>query len=70
MFSRVLIGYSNSRYPVLFTDSSPGSERLQTPVSYEQNGFPARFAALTNEDISQINEEAVPEKHKGGSFYR
>ena len=35
---------------VLFTD--PVSERRQTRVSYEQNGF--RFATVTNKEISQI----------------
>ena len=48
----LLTGYYNSEYPVLFT-----SERRQTCVIYEQNGF--RFATSTNKEISQIIEEGV-----------
>ena len=50
------------------------SERRQTLVSYEQNGFPG--ATLTNEEMSHIIEEAVTEKREEGdeirfgSFYR
>ena len=64
MFSLALIGYSTSGYPVLFTDSPPAppSERRQTRISYEQNGFPG-FAAVTNKEISQIIKQAVPEIH-------
>ena len=35
VFSRALIGFSNSACPVLFT-----SDRRQTRISYEKNGFP------------------------------
>ena len=47
VFSRALIGYSTSGYPVLLTVSPPvpPSERRQIRVSYEQNGFP-RFSAI------------------------
>ena len=40
------------------------------------NKMASRFAAVSNEDISQINEKAVPEKKEEGdkirfgSFYR
>ena len=49
---------------MLFTDSPPAppSERRQTRVSYEQNGFPG-FGAVTNKEISQIIKQAVPEIH-------
>ena len=50
VFLRALIGLPTSGYPVLITVSPPvpPSERRQTRVSYEQNGFP-RFAFLTNQ---------------------
>ena len=64
-----LIGYSISEYPVLFTDSPPvpPSERRQTRVSYEQNGFPV-YATVTNKEISQIIKQAVPEISEGDKF--
>ena len=57
-FSRALIGYSTSGYPVLFTDSPPAppSERRQTRVRYEQNGFPVyRRSKRTNFTNNQTN---------------
>ena len=52
---------------MLFTDSPPvpPSKRLQTRVSYEQNGF-TQFAAVTNKEISQIIKQAVPKIHEEG----
>ena len=44
------------------------SERRQTRVSYEQNGFPG--ATLTNEEMSLIIEEAVNEKREEGDKIR
>ena len=40
------------------------SSAIQTRVSYEQ--MASQFAAVTSEEISQINEEAVPEKNEEG----
>ena len=51
-FSRALIGYSNSGYPVLFI-----SERCQILIGYEQNGFPVGCRRVTS-------EEAAPDKKK------
>ena len=65
-----LIGYLTSGYPVLFTDSPPisPSERRQTRASYKRNGFP--FAAVTNREISQLIEQAVPEIQEEGDEVR
>ena len=56
---------------MLFTDSPPVplSKRLQTRVSYVQNGFP-QFAAVTNKEISQIIKQAVPKIHEEGDEIR
>ena len=75
VFLRVLIGYSISEYPALFTDSPPvpPSERRQTRVNCK---MPSRFAAVTNKEISQLIKQAVSEIHeesdeaRGGSFHR
>ena len=48
VFSRARISYSDSGYPVW---RQPGA-------SYEQNGF---LASVSNVDISQINQEALPD---------
>ena len=55
-------------YPVLFTDSSPAppSERRQTHVSYEQNGFPV----CCRNKQRNLFEQAVPEIHKKGDEIR
>ena len=73
-----LATYWISEYPAPFTDSSPipPSERRQTRVSFEQLKMPSRFAAVTNEEISPLIKQAVPEIHeegnevRGGSFNR
>ena len=63
---RVLIRYSISEYPALFTDSPiiPPSERRETRVSCEQNAFPV--SAVKNKEISQLIKQAVLEKHEEG----
>ena len=54
----------------LFTDSPPvpPSERRQTRLSYEQNGFPV--GCSNNKKISQIIKQAVPRIHEEGDEIR
>ena len=47
-----LIGWSNSAYPLLFT-----SEQLGKKMA-------SRFATVASEEITQINDKAVPENTK------
>ena len=57
-FSRALIGYSNLGYPVLL--GSPSDPKLAT-----DKWLPGLLPSKINcEEISQINEEAVPDNTK------
>ena len=58
VFPSALIGYSNSRHPVLFTVTPPAppSERRQTRVSYEQNGFSVYCRKQTNKIQKKSNK--------------
>ena len=60
-FSHALIGYSTSEYPVLFTSRS--SERATQNVARK---MVSRFTAVTDEEISQIIKQAVPDIHEEG----
>ena len=70
-FSRALIGYSISEYPVLFTDSPPvpPSERCQPREIKVTSKMASRSAAVTNKEISQIIKQAVPQIHEEGEKY-
>ena len=48
-----MVGCSISEYPALFTDSPPPTKMAQS-----------RFAAVTSNEISKINEEAIPDNTK------
>ena len=66
MFLRSLIGYSNSGYLVLFTDS-PSAPPYEANLTSKMASL---FAGVPNGEISQIIKEAVTEKDKEGDKIR
>ena len=59
-----------SDYPVLFTDSPPVPPSERRQVREITSKMASRFAAVTNEEISQIIIQAFPDMHEEGEKIR
>ena len=55
---------------MLFTDSPPISPSERRQIAQVTSEMASRFAAVTNKEISQIVERAVPKTHEEGDEIR